>query len=47
MTRDLTLFEVPLALPEFNVISVWHPRVQNDPRHRWLRETLALVAVHA
>lgn len=47
MTGDLRLFEVPLALAEFNVIAIWHPRVQNDPRHRWVRETLASVAAAA
>lgn len=44
MRRDLASFEVPVAVPEFNVISVWHPRVQNDQRHRWLRQALADVA---
>ena len=44
MRRDLSLFEVPIALPKFNVIATWHPRVQNDPRRRWLRETLVAVA---
>ena len=44
MHRDLSLFEVPIVLPKFNVIATWHPRVQNDPRHRWLRETLVAVA---
>ena len=27
MRRDLSLFEVPVALPKFNVIAAWHPRV--------------------
>jgi DNA-binding transcriptional LysR family regulator len=44
MRRDLAAFEVPVAVPEFNVIAVWHPRVQNDPRHRWLRQCLVNVA---
>lgn len=44
MRRDLAVFEVPLAVPEFNVIAVWHPRVQNDLRHRWLRKSLVDIA---
>jgi len=23
---------------------VWHPRLEQDPAHRWLRDTLAEVA---
>jgi DNA-binding transcriptional LysR family regulator len=44
MTGDLALFEVPLAIPKFDVIAVWHPRSQNDPGHRWVREKLTLLA---
>jgi DNA-binding transcriptional LysR family regulator len=47
MRRDLAGFELPLRLAPFNVIAVWHPRVQNDPRHRWLREELASVGAGA
>jgi DNA-binding transcriptional LysR family regulator len=43
MERDLRLFEVPVLLAPFNVIAVWHPRVQNEPRHRWVRHHLAEV----
>lgn len=45
MTRMLVPFELPLEVQPFNVIAIWHPRVQNDPRHRWLRNTLASIAV--
>lgn len=30
-------FPVPLAVPEFTVSLLWHPRMQADPAHRWLR----------
>ena len=30
-------FAVPVALPEFTVSLLWHPRMQADPAHRWLR----------
>ena len=31
-------FALPVTLPEFTVSLVWHPRLQADPAHRWLRE---------
>ena len=43
MERDLHLFEAPIQLAKFRVIAVWHPRAQNDPRHRWIRRRLAQV----
>jgi DNA-binding transcriptional LysR family regulator len=30
-------FVLPLALPEFTVSLLWHPRLDADPAHRWLR----------
>lgn len=30
-------FPLPLALPEFTVSLLWHPRLNADPAHRWLR----------
>ena len=41
MGGELRLFEPPLPLPEIRHIALWHSRVQNDARHRWLRERLA------
>ncbi|SDV47065.1 LysR substrate-binding domain-containing protein [Chitinasiproducens palmae] len=36
-------FELPLAVPAFNVCAIWHPRLDRDPAQRWLRgELLAL-----
>jgi DNA-binding transcriptional LysR family regulator len=34
----------PLEVPGFDVIAVWHPRVDRDPAHRWLRTRLAEAA---
>lgn len=31
-------FSLPIALPEFTVSLLWHPRFHADPAHRWLRE---------
>jgi DNA-binding transcriptional LysR family regulator len=30
-------FPLPLALPLFTVSLLWHPRLDGDPAHRWLR----------
>lgn len=35
-------FALPVSLPELTVSMLWHPRMDADPAHRWLRE-----AVHA
>jgi DNA-binding transcriptional LysR family regulator len=30
-------FSLPIATPKFTVSMLWHPRVDADPAHRWLR----------
>ena len=30
-------FALPLTIPEFTVSLLWHPRMDGDPAHRWLR----------
>ncbi|MFO1061785.1 MAG: LysR family transcriptional regulator [Dongiaceae bacterium] len=36
--RDgLVTFGLPVALPELTVSLLWHPRLDADPAHRWLR----------
>lgn len=39
----VTAFELPVRTPEINVSAIWHPRLEADPAHRWLRETLKMV----
>ena len=36
-------FALPFPLPEISVSLLWHPRLQADPAHRWLRETLLVL----
>jgi len=36
----LRAFQIPLPLEPVTVMQAWHPRFQNDPAHRWLRQTL-------
>jgi DNA-binding transcriptional LysR family regulator len=31
-------FALPVAIPEVTVSLLWHPRLDADPAHRWLRE---------
>ena len=36
--RDgLFCFPLPFAVPEITVSLLWHPRMDADPAHRWLR----------
>ncbi len=30
-------FALPLTIPQFTVSLLWHPRLDGDPAHRWLR----------
>ncbi|WP_437898239.1 LysR family transcriptional regulator [Sorangium sp. So ce124] len=39
--RDgLFSFALPFAAPEITVSLVWHPRLDADPAHRWLRDSV-------
>lgn len=31
-------FPLPFAMPQFTVSLLWHPRLDADPAHRWLRD---------
>ncbi len=31
-------FSLPYSVPEFTVSLLWHPRLEADPAHRWLRD---------
>jgi DNA-binding transcriptional LysR family regulator len=43
LARSLPLawFELPFALPEFELVQTWHPRLDRDAAHCVLREELA------
>jgi len=45
--RRLVVLEPPIEIPGFDVIAVWHPRVNKDVAHRWLRTRLAALAAGA
>ena len=37
LRKGMTTFALPVKLPETSVSMMWHPRMQADPAHRWLR----------
>lgn len=39
----LASFELPLPLPAFKISAMWHPRLEADPAHCWLRDTVMSV----
>ena len=40
LTEVLATFELPVRTPEIVISAMWHPRMDADPAHRWLRETV-------
>ncbi|MDV3125001.1 LysR family transcriptional regulator [Mycobacterium sp. 21AC1] len=41
---DISIIKAPTELPALPFYSVWHPRLDNDPSHRWLRAVTQTVA---
>lgn len=39
----LESFDLPVRTPEIMISAMWHPRMDADPAHRWLRETVMKV----
>lgn len=37
LREGLVSFELPMTVPAFSVSLLWHPRMEADPAHRWLR----------
>jgi DNA-binding transcriptional LysR family regulator len=37
LSGGMLTFELPFAAPEVTVSLLWHPRMDADPAHRWLR----------
>jgi DNA-binding transcriptional LysR family regulator len=42
--KRLVVLKPPIEVPGFDVIGVWHPRVDKDVAHRWLRRRLVETA---
>jgi DNA-binding transcriptional LysR family regulator len=41
----LALSLPPVDLPEISISLLWHASYDDDPAHRWLRQTVASLAV--
>jgi len=37
LRAGLFCFPLPVSMPEVTVSLLWHPRLDADPAHRWLR----------
>lgn len=40
MRVDMQTFALPVLAPEFTISLLWHPRLEGDPAHRWLRNSV-------
>jgi len=38
--KGVQSFDLPVATPELAISAMWHPRLDADPGHRWLRQKL-------
>ncbi|CNI86000.1 LysR family transcriptional regulator [Yersinia mollaretii] len=38
LRRGMFSFPLPIALPSITISMLWHPRMDADPAHRWLRQ---------
>jgi DNA-binding transcriptional LysR family regulator len=38
--EGISAFPLPVSTPEIAISAIWHPRMDADPVHRWLRETV-------
>ncbi len=43
LREGLESFELPVRTPEIAISAMWHPRMDADPGHRWLRDTVMAV----
>jgi DNA-binding transcriptional LysR family regulator len=43
MFAGMHSFALPIPVPKFTVSMLWHPRLDADPAHRWLRGHLRQV----
>jgi DNA-binding transcriptional LysR family regulator len=41
--QGLAGFDLPVRTPEIAISAMWHPRMDADPAHRWLRDTVIAV----
>lgn len=39
----LAIFPVPIDLPSYDLVMIWHPLRDKDPAHRWLRDKITAI----
>lgn len=47
LRHGMTAFSLPMPATEFTVSMLWHPRMDADPAHRWLRDCVKEVCTLA
>lgn len=47
LRHDLVSFDLPVPVAPFTVSLLWHPRMDADPAHRWLRGAVRAVCANA
>jgi DNA-binding transcriptional LysR family regulator len=40
MGLPLRMFPLPVSVRTVALVQAWHPRMDNDPAHRWLRRAI-------
>ncbi len=43
VTEQVHVFELPFKSRRITVSQMWHPRMERDPGHRWLREKILAI----
>ena len=43
VTDQVHVFELPFKSRQITVSQMWHPRMERDPAHRWLREQILAI----
>ncbi|WP_428492618.1 LysR family transcriptional regulator [Rhodopila sp.] len=43
VAQGLQAFDLPVPTPELAISAMWHPRLDADPGHRWLRQKLVAI----
>ncbi|GAB2585284.1 hypothetical protein GCM10026986_10790 [Nitrincola alkalisediminis] len=44
--KDMHSFVLPFTAPDIAISMFWHPRMNADQAHRWLRETILKIGEH-
>ena len=44
---ELESFELPVETPDLPISAIWHPRLDADPAHVWLREKISKICCEA